>query len=93
MTATHFLDNVNAYILNPLIELVFAVATVIFFVGIIQFLVTAKTEEGRATGKRTLVYGLIGMFIMMGAYGIIHIILGTFGLTQSANQHNQYIQF
>jgi hypothetical protein len=93
MTAEHFLDNVNAYILNPLIELVFAVATVVFFVGIIQFLLTAKTEEGRATGKRNLMYGLIGMFIMMGAYGIIHIILGTFGLTDTVNQHNDYIKF
>lgn len=87
MTVTHFLNNVDTYILNPIILLLFAVATVVFIAGIIQFIATAKTDEGRSTGKRKLLFGLLGMFVMISAYGIIHLILGTFGITQSVNQH------
>ena len=93
MTATEFLDRVNQVILNPIIILLFAVATLILFWGIIEFLATASTDAGREAGKKKILWGLVGMFIMFSAYGIIHLILGTFGLTGSANSHQNYIQF
>lgn len=93
MDITQFLNKVNQYILNPVIVLLFAIATLVFFVGVVQLVASASTDAGREEGKKKLVYGLIGMFIMFSAYGIIHLILGTFGITGSANQHEQYIQF
>ncbi|MBX4188990.1 hypothetical protein KW785_00130 [Candidatus Parcubacteria bacterium] len=93
MPINEFLNKINQFILNPLIIFLFAVATLVFFVGVVQFLATAETDAGREEGKRKLVFGLIGMFVMFSAYGIIHLILGTFGITNSANQHEQYIQF
>lgn len=80
MDITDLLKKVNATILNPTILLLFAVAIIVFVWGLIQFLVSSETDEGRETGKRKILWGLIGMFIMVGALGIIRIVLNTFGV-------------
>ena len=75
------LNHINQYILNPLILLAFAIATLLFFVGIFQFIVASQSGKEAGDAKKKVVYGLIGMFIMIGAYGIVHIIINTFGIS------------
>jgi hypothetical protein len=80
MTIEPFLNRINEVILNPIILLLFAVALLIFFWGIFQFINSETTDAKRDVGKKKILYGLIGMFIMFSAYGLIHLILGTFGV-------------
>ncbi len=75
-----FLNKVNQFILNPIIVLMFAVALITFFWGLVEFIYKAGSEDGRETGKRNMLWGIIGMFIMVGVYGIIKVILSTFGI-------------
>lgn len=75
-----FLDKVNEFILNPIIVLLFAVAFVVFMFGLFQFVKNASDMKARDDGKKRIIYGLIGMFIMFSAYGLIHILLTTFGI-------------
>jgi hypothetical protein len=93
MTVNQILAKIDIYILNPIILLLFAIASVVFIFGIVQFIGTAKTDEGRSSGKRKLIFGLLGMFIMISAYGIIHLILGTLGITNDVNQQLQKSNF
>lgn len=76
----NFVANLNAVIINPLIYLLFAVAAVVFVAGLLQFLMSSSTDEGREKGKRHMTYGLIGLFIMTAAFGIINLLLRTFGI-------------
>ena len=76
-----FLGKINTFILNPLITLAFAVAFLVFFYGIFQFINSQTSDNNREEGKRKIFYGLIGMFIMFSAYGIITLILNTFGIS------------
>lgn len=82
MDISSFLNKVNAAIINPLILLVFAVAFLVFAWGIFQFLANASEGSKREEGKQKILYGLIGMFIMFSAYGLIRLTLGTFGINQ-----------
>jgi hypothetical protein len=82
MTIVPFLNKINALILNPLIILAFAVALLVFFWGIVQFINSETSDAKRGEGKNKIIYGLVGMFIMISAYGIIRLILNTFGLSQ-----------
>lgn len=84
-----FLNKVNTFILNPLIILVFALALLVFLYGVFQFIRKAESSTGRDEGKKNIGWGLFGMFIMMSAYGLIRIILNTFGLPAATG----YIQF
>lgn len=82
VTIMPFIYKINTYIINPIIMLVFAVAMLIFFYGIFEF-IRAAPDMGRARddGKKKITYGLIGMFIMFSAYGFVRLVLTTFDIT------------
>ena len=79
-TITSLLGRINQYILNPIIILMFVIALLVFFWGLVEFIYKAGSEDGREVGKRNMMWGIVGMFIMVAVYGIIGLILGTFGL-------------
>lgn len=76
-----FLGRINLYILNPIIVFMFVVALLVFFWGLVQFIYNAGSDSGRDTGKQHIIWGIVGMFIMVAVYGIIRLILDTFGLS------------
>jgi len=80
MSVGSVLLKINELILNPIIILLFFIASAFFIWGIIQFITSAETDEGRAKGKRNIVYGIIGIFIMISVFGILQLIVTTFGL-------------
>lgn len=80
MSIGEFLNKVSDAIVNPLIRLMFAAATIVFAWGIVQFIGSAQNDEKREEGKRTMLWGIIGMFIMISVYGIVAALLGTFGI-------------
>ncbi|MDP2705292.1 MAG: hypothetical protein U1D31_01255 [Patescibacteria group bacterium] len=80
MSIGEFLNKVSEAIVNPLIRLMFAAATIVFAWGIVQFISSAQSDEKREEGKRTMLWGIIGMFIMISVYGIVAALLGTFGI-------------
>lgn len=53
----------------------------IFLFGVFQFIKGANDATKRDEGKRKLTYGLIGMFIMFSAYGLVRLVVSTFGIT------------
>ena len=81
MTIVPLLEKISRFVLNPLITLAFAIAFLIFVVGIIQFIGSETADAGREQGKKRIFYGLLGMFIMFSAYGLIHLVLSTFGIS------------
>ena len=83
MSISTFLGKIAQVIINPLIVLGFAVAVLYFFFGVFQFVSKAGDEKGREEGKRSIVWGLVGMFIMVSVFGIIRVILNTFSIPTS----------
>jgi hypothetical protein len=68
------INKIEAEILYPLIGLLFAVAVAFFAWGIIDYIFNADSEDKRATGKRHIIWGLVGLFIMSAVVGIIQLI-------------------
>jgi hypothetical protein len=64
-------------IINPAIKGLFLIALLIFLWGILQFIRNADDEGSRKTGKNAILWGVIGMSIMIAAGGIIRVAVGT----------------
>ena len=75
-----FLAKVVTQIINPIILLLSAVAFVVFAWGVFEFVRNAGDETKRTEGKKAIMWGLLGLVIIFGAYGIINLALGTFSL-------------
>lgn len=78
--AQGFVDKLNQIIIYPLITLMMAVALVVFLYGCFEFIVNAGNESARAAGKKHIMWGIIGMVVMVSAYAILSIAAGTFGI-------------
>jgi hypothetical protein len=75
--ATALLQRILDYIINPLVALVLGVAVIFFLWGVFQFIRNADNPEERKKGGMNMIYGVLGLFIMLAAYGILNLILGT----------------
>ena len=73
-----FLGKVVVQIINPIILLLAASAFVVFLWGVFEFIAHAGDEGKRAEGKSAIFWGLIGLVIIFGAYGIINVALSPF---------------
>lgn len=70
-------ENLITYILNPVIILLLAVALMIFVWGIVQYIANSDSEEARRKGRSHIIWGLVGLVIMVSVRGIIELLRST----------------
>lgn len=78
-----FLLKVVTQIINPIILLLVATAFVVFLWGVFVFIAHAGEEAKREEGKKAVLWGLVGFVIIFGVYGIINLLVDTFGISVS----------
>lgn len=77
---TGLLNKISDQIINPIILLLFVLALLYFIWGVTQYVIKADSDEQREQGKQHMIWGVVGMFIMVAVYGIIGIIKNTIGV-------------
>lgn len=73
------LENAVKVIINPIIQIVFAVATIVFVYGVFEFIRGADNPEVRKQGQQHMLWGIIGLAIMTSVFTIIRILINTLG--------------
>mgnify|MGYP001616051188 CR=1 FL=1 len=64
--------------LNNIVGLLFIVATIVFLWGVIQFIAKAGDEAGRAKAKGIMTWGIVGLAVMVAAWGIVSLLVQYF---------------
>ena len=72
---------IDKLIINPLIIFVFALALVIFLYGMFEFLSNQENEEKKTAGKKHMIFGVLGLTIMMAVWMILGMIMNTFNIS------------
>ena len=68
-------------IINPLIALIFAAGLLVFIFGVVEFMWEIQGEvSSKEKGKQHMLWGIIGMFIMVASYTILQIVANTLGV-------------
>jgi fumarate reductase subunit D len=64
-------------LLNTLLPLIIAAAVVYFVYGIARY-VMAGDEAAKEAAKDKIIYGVIGLFVMVSVWGLVNILTNTF---------------
>lgn len=76
-----FIAKANTAIVNPLIVLLFALAVAYFLYGVLEFILNPESEDKRTTGKSHMIWGIVGITVMLSVWTILGIVLRTFHIT------------
>jgi len=64
-------------ILNSLFPIVVSIATIFFLWGCVEF-IRAQKDEGRAEGRKKVMWGVIALFVLVSTWGIVALLQEVF---------------
>jgi len=79
-TVDEIIGVVQSSLIRPVEGLLFALATLVFIYGVVEYMAGASNEEARTKGKTHMIWGLVGLFIMFSVSGIIAVLKNFFGV-------------
>ncbi len=68
---------IKSEIVDPLISFLFILGFLYFIYGVWELVRGAESEEARTTGRQHILWGVVGMFIMISFWGIMNLICRT----------------
>lgn len=80
MSADQLIATITTKVFNPLVILLFAVATLVFAWGVALYIIGSYNSQSKVEqAKNIMFWGIIGMFIMASAWGIVGLLCNFFG--------------
>jgi cell division protein FtsW (lipid II flippase) len=79
-----FIQKFADVILNPIIILLFAIAGLYMVYSVIRFLsITDDKSPKRAEARGAMMWGIVGIVVMLSVYGLINFVLNTIGVNKN----------
>ena len=72
------MDKLKDKILNPIESILIVAGTLLFLWGVVEFIAGASSEDKRTQGKQHMIWGIVGLSIILGARGIIEVLKNFF---------------
>lgn len=69
-------------ILNSIVPILIALAVVYFVWGVVSFVI-ANDEEAKTKGRDRIIFGIIGLAVIIGMWGLVNVLRNTFGLNNT----------
>lgn len=67
---------------SVLVPLLFAISFIVFLYGVAKtYILSSGDEEAVKSGHKIILWGLIGFAVMISVWGLVNIVVNTFGLT------------
>ncbi len=74
------INYVTCLLVNSVIPLILALAVAMFVWGVVQYVINTDEEAKREKGKQFMIWGIIGLTVMVGVWGLVSILGSTFGI-------------
>ena len=71
-------------ILDTIIPILVVLGVVYFVWGVVTYVISGD-EEAKAAGRTRMIYGIIGLVVIVAMWGLVGIVTKTFNLNGSAN--------
>ena len=70
-------------VLDWAVPTLIACAVVYFLYGVLQYVIMGDDEEKKEKAKSTILYGIVGIFVMVSVYGLVKLVQDTFGINNA----------
>ncbi len=82
MTFKSFVDGLINLGNVVVIPVIFTLAFLVFIWGLYKYFIWgAENDEERAKGRRFLLWGLLGMALLLSVWGVLNLLLSTLGFS------------
>jgi hypothetical protein len=71
-------------LLNAVVPVLIALGVLYFVWGVITYMI-AQEEEAKKAGRNRIIYGIIGLAVIIGIWGLVNLLRNTFGLNNTQN--------
>lgn len=71
---------------SSVIPLIATLAIAMFMWGVVQYVINSDEEAKKAKGKQFMIWGIIGLAVMVGVWGLVKILGSTFGIEYAIPQ-------
>ena len=79
-------------ILNTITVLLISVAVVWIIISVVRYLIAGGDAEKRKEGGLRILWGIVGLFVIVSIWGLVSILTNSFATTNTASQGIQNIQ-
>lgn len=78
--ALPILEVIKVQIVSPIMKLLIGAAFMAFLYGVFEFI--QADDKTRDAGKRHIMWGIVGLFIMVSAFGLTNFIIASLPVTR-----------
>ncbi len=71
-------------IFNIIVPILIALGVIIFIWGVLVY-VLASDEEAKSKGRDKIIFGIIGLAVIIGLWGLVRILTNTFGVENTGS--------
>ncbi|MEX2052536.1 MAG: pilin [Candidatus Paceibacterota bacterium] len=71
-------------LLGALLPFLIALGVLYFVWGVVSYMI-ADDEEAKSAGRNRVIYGIIGLVVIVGMWGLVRLVTNTFGLNNTSN--------
>ena len=69
-------------LLKPIVPFLIGLAVIVFIYGVLMVMISEGGDK-KENGKQYMMWGIIGIFVMVSVWGLVNLLQGTFGLENS----------
>lgn len=88
----NLIGQINA-VINTIIPFLVGLAVLIIIWGVFNYISGAGDEEKRAQAKQYIVWGVVGVFIMLSVWGLVNVLVNSFALRKGPLDSSQLPKF
>jgi len=78
----NLIGQINA-VINTIVPFLVGLAVLVIIWGVFNFISGAGDEEKRAQAKQYIVWGVVGVFIMLSVWGLVNVLVNSFDLKKT----------
>ena len=71
-------------LLNAVVPVLIALGVLYFVFGVVSYVI-ASDEEAKKAGRDRIIFGIIGLAVIIGLWGLVNLLRRTFGLNNTQN--------